>query len=158
MQLKFNLNGEDVSISISGNETLLEVLRERFDLKGTKWGCGTGECGACTVLVGGQPINSCIFLGAKAEGKKVTTIEGLSQGDTLHPLQEAFIETGALQCGYCGPGILLTSKALLDEQKTPTRNEIKDALSGHICRCTGYQKIIEAIELVINKGEGENGM
>lgn len=158
MQLKFNLNGEDVSISILGNETLLEVLRERFDLKGTKWGCGTGECGACTVLVDGQPINSCIFLAAKAEGKKVTTIEGLSQGDTLHPLQEAFIETGALQCGYCGPGMLLTSKALLDEKKAPTRNGIKDALSGNICRCTGYQKIIEAIELVINKGEGENGM
>lgn len=158
MQLRFNLNGENVSISILGNETLLEVLRERFDLKGTKWGCGTGECGACTVLVNGQPINSCIFLGAKAEDKKVTTIEGLSQGDTLHPLQEAFIETGALQCGYCGPGMLLTSKALLDEKKAPTRNEIKDALSGNICRCTGYQKIIEAIELVINKGEGENGM
>jgi len=129
------------------HKTLLEVLREDLALTGTKHGCELGECGTCTVLVDGQPVLSCLALPLETEGRRITTIEGLADGARLHPLQQAFAELGAAQCGYCTPGILLTAAALLSERPSPTRQEVKEALAGNLCRCTGYTKILDAVEL-----------
>ena len=133
-------------MEVPAHWTLLRVLRERLGLTGTKEGCGIGECGTCTVLLEGIPVNSCLVLAPKVEGKKVETVEGLGTKDSLHPLQQAFIDHGAVQCGFCTPGILMSSKALLDRNPTPTREEVQDAITGHLCRCTGYHQIIEAVE------------
>ena len=129
------------------HKTLLEVLREDLGLTGTKHGCELGECGTCTVLVDGEPVLSCLVLPVEVEGRRITTVEGMAQGGRLHPLQQAFAELGAAQCGYCTPGILLTATALLAERPSPTRQEVKEALAGNLCRCTGYTKILDAVEL-----------
>jgi carbon-monoxide dehydrogenase small subunit len=143
--LVLTVNEENVEFQINPNRTLLEVIRNDLGLTGTKEGCGTGECGACTVLLDGEPVNACLTLALQAHGKRVTTIEGLSKGGTVHPLQEAFITYGAIQCGFCTPGMILSAKALLDRKPKPKEMEIREALIGNLCRCTGYQKIVEAI-------------
>ena len=145
--LRLRVNGESYHVASEINKTLLEVLREDVNLTGTKHGCELGECGTCAVLVSGQPVLSCLMLGIEAENTEVMTVEGLTQNGKPHPLQNAFADLGAAQCGYCIPGILLTAKALLDEKPRPTRDEIRQALSGNLCRCTGYTKIIQAVEL-----------
>lgn len=150
-EIKFNLNDEDVTVIIDPNETLLKVLRERLGLTGTKKGCEEGECGACTVILNSSPVNSCIIPAAKVNGSKVLTIEGLSKNGQLHPLQEAFIEAGAIQCGFCTPGVVLSAKAILDKYDDPDEETIKDELSGHLCRCTGYLQFYDAIQLAIEK-------
>ena len=134
--------------------TLLETLRERLGLTGTKQGCDMGQCGACTVLLDGQPVRSCLTLAMDAQGQEITTIEGLARNGELHPLQRAFHEHGAIQCGFCTPGMILTAKTLLDENPTPTVREVKQAISGNLCRCTGYVKIIEAITAATGTKEG----
>jgi carbon-monoxide dehydrogenase small subunit len=143
--VRLRVNGCEYRLLVPVHRTLLEVLREDLGLVGTKHGCEVGECGVCTVLVDGKPTLSCLVLAVDAEGHEVTTIEGLSQDGELHPLQKAFADLGALQCGYCTPAMILTAKALLEENPTPTREQIRDALSGVFCRCTGYVKIIEAV-------------
>src|ERR1051326_5674830 len=140
------VNGVPVDTLTDSYKTLLEVLREDLQLTGTKHGCELGECGACAVLLDGVPVLSCLVLGVECDGRDVTTVEGLATGGRLHPLQEAFADHGAAQCGYCTPGILVTAKALLDTDPHPTRERIKEALSGNLCRCTGYLQIFEAIE------------
>ena len=145
MPLNIKVNGEDYHLEISPNKTLLDVLREDLGLTGTKKGCGTGECGSCTVLLNGQPVKSCLVLALQADGKEVLTIEGIGKSEP-HPLQIAFTEKGAIQCGFCTPGMIMTAKAFLDSNPDPTEEEIKEAISGNLCRCTGYNKIIEAIK------------
>ena len=145
--LHLRVNGDDYSVAVPVHRTLLEVLREDLLLTGTKHGCEVGECGACTVLVDGEPMLSCLTLAADVEGREITTVEGLANNGELHPLQVAFAERGAAQCGYCTPGMLMTAKALLDKNPTPTEDEIREALSGNLCRCTGYLKIIEAVRI-----------
>ena len=142
------VNGKRVTVQIESDDLLVDVLRDRLDLIGTKIGCNEGECGACTVIMDGQAVLSCLIPAMRAHGRQLTTIEGLSDGDTLHPLQQAFVEHGAVQCGYCIPGIIMSAKALLDENQHPSRDEIKETIAGNLCRCTGYVKIIEAIESV----------
>ena len=149
------VNGENVEVAFAPHKTLLEVLREDLGLTGTKHGCELGECGCCAVLVDGQPVLSCLALGVAMEGREVATVEGMADGTSLHPLQQTFAELGAAQCGYCTPGILLTAKVLLEEQPAPSREEIKQALSGNLCRCTGYIKIYEAVELAAARMRGE---
>lgn len=144
--IKFILNGKSVQVDVPPHWTLLRLLREKLGLTGTKEGCGIGECGACTVLLDGMPVHSCLLLVPKVEGRKVQTIEGLGNREALHLLQQSFIDYGAVQCGFCTPGILMSSKALLEKNPRPNREEIKEAISGHLCRCTGYHQIIEAIE------------
>lgn len=146
IRLSITINGEPHEALVDGYKTLLEALREDFGLTGTKHGCELGECGACAVLVEGEPVLSCLVLALDADGRAVTTIEGLAAGNTLHPLQAAFADLGAAQCGYCTPGILLTAKALLDREPHPSRERIAEALSGNLCRCTGYLQIMEAVE------------
>jgi aerobic-type carbon monoxide dehydrogenase small subunit (CoxS/CutS family) len=146
--LTFNLNGQGVSTKISPNLLLVDLLRDVLNLKGTKVGCRGGECGACTVLVNGEPINSCIFPAMKVAGQSVTTIEGLSKDDELDPIQQAFIDEGAIQCGFCTPAMVLTAKALLEKNPNPDESQIRQSLSGVLCRCTGYQKIIKAVQRV----------
>lgn len=146
VRLACAVNGEPVDALVDGSKTLLEVLREDLQLTGTKHGCELGECGACAVLLDGEPVLSCLVLAAACDGCAVTTVEGLATGGSLHPLQDAFADLGAAQCGYCTPGILVTAKALLDRNPHPTRTEIKDALAGNLCRCTGYLQIVEAVE------------
>ena len=141
------VNGAHRSVTTDPERTLLEVLREDLDLTGTKHGCELGECGACTVLVDGEPRLSCLTLAVEAEGHEITTVEGLASESGLHPLQHAFVELSAAQCGYCTPGMLLTAKALLDANPSPTREETKQALAGNLCSCTGYSKILEAVDL-----------
>lgn len=144
--MRLRVNGEDVEVAFEPWKTLLEVLREDMDLTGTKHGCELGECGTCTVLVDGKPILSCLAMPQDLDGAEIVTVEGLADGPRLHPLQSAFADLGAAQCGYCTPGFLLTAKALLDENPAPSRDEIKEALAGNLCRCTGYIKIYEAVE------------
>jgi len=144
--LRLRVNGETKEVAAETSKTLLEVLREDLGLTGTKHGCELGECGTCTVLINGAPLLSCLMLGVEAEGVEIVTVEGLMQGSQPHPLQQAFADLGATQCGYCIPGILLTAKALLDKNPSPTREEIREALSGNLCRCTGYSKILDAVE------------
>ena len=146
VHLEFTVNGEAAPVSFAPYKTLLEVLREDLNLTGTKHGCELGECGACAVLVDGEPQLSCLVLGVACEGKRIETVEGLADGATLHPLQEAFADLGAAQCGYCTPGILMTAKALLEKDLNVSRDQIREAISGNLCRCTGYQQIFEAIE------------
>ena len=146
--VKLTINHRDYDLAVEPNETLLEVLRDRLELTGTKTGCNTGDCGACTVLMDGKPVNSCLVLAVRADGCAISTVEGLAEGEDLHPLQAAFLDKGAVQCGFCTPGMLMTAKGLLSETPHPSKNEIKEALSGNLCRCTGYVKIIEAIESV----------
>ena len=145
--LTLKVNGELCEVAVPVHKTLLEVLREDMGLIGTKHGCELGECGTCTVLVDGEPVLSCLALPIELQGREIVTVEGMAPPGQLHPLQQAFAELGAAQCGYCTPGILLTSMALLAERREPTRDEIRDALSGNLCRCTGYTKILEAVEL-----------
>jgi carbon-monoxide dehydrogenase small subunit len=142
-----DVNGERTELLLPVHKTLLEVLREDMQLTGTKHGCELGECGTCTVLVDGRPELSCLLLPIQLEGRAITTIEGMARGAELHPLQQAFVELGAAQCGYCTPGILLSAKSLLDGNPRPSRDEIREALAGNLCRCTGYTKILEAVEL-----------
>ena len=144
--IRFDLNGRPVEVEVPGNTLLIDLLRDGFGLTGAKVGCGVGECGACTVLLNGEPVNSCLVFVASADGGQVTTIEGLAEGQ-LHPLQEAFIQAGAVQCGYCTPGMILSAKALLDKNPSPSREEVALSVSGNLCRCTGYAKIIEAVSL-----------
>jgi len=139
------VNGEEVMEWVEPRRTLLDFLRDDLNLTGTKKGCDLGNCGACTVLMNGKPINSCLVLAVEAEGSKILTIEGLSEGTILHVIQQAFIQYGAVQCGYCTPGMILSAKALLDENPNPTEEEVRVAISGNLCRCTGYKKIVEAI-------------
>jgi aerobic-type carbon monoxide dehydrogenase small subunit (CoxS/CutS family) len=146
VHLTLRVNREDVEVSFDPAKTLLEVLREDLDLTGTKHGCELGECGACAVLVDGVPVLSCLVLALECEGREIETVEGLAPGPGLHPLQAAFADLGAAQCGYCTPGILCTAKALIDEDPAPAREKIAEALSGNICRCTGYLQIFEAVE------------
>jgi carbon-monoxide dehydrogenase small subunit len=143
--VQLRVNGEVHDVAVTPNETLVEVLRERLELTGTKMGCGEGACGTCTVLLDGKPVRSCLTLAVEAQGKEIVTIEGLAQGGELHPVQKAFIEHGAIQCGFCSPAMILTSKALLDEHHHPTEEEVRRAISGVVCRCTGYAKIVEAV-------------
>ena len=149
------VNGEPVEVAFSPHKTLLEVLREDLRLTGTKHGCELGECGTCAVLVDGKPVLSCLVLGLECEGRHVETVEGMAGAQGLHPLQKAFADLGAAQCGYCTPGFLLTAKALLDEKPNPTLEEVKEALAGNLCRCTGYIKIFEAVELAAAWMRGE---
>ena len=145
--LNFMLNGEPIQVEIEPHLTLLQLLREQLELTGTKEGCGVGECGACTVLLDGKTINSCIFPAVEAEGKSITTIEGIADGKGgLHPIQKAFIEHGAIQCGFCTPGMVLSAKVLLDEIPKPTEEEIRNGIAGNLCRCTGYLQIVQAVK------------
>ena len=146
-RLSLTVNGQTSELLVPAHKTLLEVLREDLDLTGTKHGCELGECGTCTVLVAGTPVLSCLALPLELEGRAIVTVEGMASGGELHPLQRAFAELGAAQCGYCTPGILLTAQALLAEMPAPTRDEVKHALAGNLCRCTGYTKILDAVEL-----------
>jgi aerobic-type carbon monoxide dehydrogenase small subunit (CoxS/CutS family) len=159
VRLNLRVNGEEYDVLAPVHHTLLEVLREELDLTGTKHGCELGECGTCAVLVDGEPILSCLALPVELQGRDVTTVEGLAAGGQLHPLQVAFAELGAAQCGYCTPGFLVTAKALLDSNPSPIRTDIAEALSGNICRCTGYVKIFEAVELAAKRlhAEAESG-
>ena len=144
-QIKVTVNGESYQMEVPSHRTLLDFLRQDLELMGTKSGCETGDCGSCTVLLNGNVVNSCLVLAAEADGKEILTVEGLAHGNELHPLQEAFIEHGAIQCGYCTSGMLLSAKALLDEIPRPTEKEIKEALAGNLCRCTGYYSIVKAV-------------
>ncbi len=143
--MSFKINGTIFEEEIDHRRTLLEVLRENFGLLGTHKGCDEGQCGACTILVEGKAVNSCLILAASVQGKEITTIEGLAQGDKLHPIQEEFINAGAIQCGFCTPGMILTAKAFLDKNPDPSENELRNGLCGNLCRCTGYFQIIEAV-------------
>ena len=154
-RLSLSVNGEQVDALVDPSKTLLEVLREDLNLTGTKHGCELGECGACAVLVNGQPVLSCLALAVESNGSDVTTIEGVSEGGVLHPLQDAMADLGGSQCGYCTPGIIVTAKALLDREPNATRDQIKEALSGNLCRCTGYLQIFEAVENAIVRIQGK---
>lgn len=143
--ITLKINGESYPLEVESRETLLQVLRDRLDLTGAKEGCGGGECGACTVLIDGRPMNACLILAVAVQDRDILTIEGLSDGDTLHPLQTSFLEKGAIQCGFCTPGMILTAKRLLDDLPRPSEAKVRQTLVGHFCRCTGYTKIVEAI-------------
>ena len=148
ISIELIINGESYAMSLKPNETLLDVIRDKVGLTGTKKGCDTGQCGACTVLLEGKPVPSCLVLAVDAKGKDIQTIEGLAVDGRLHPVQEAFVKEGAVQCGYCTPAMILTAKALLDTNSNPTEQEIKEAIAGNLCRCTGYVKIVKAISSV----------
>ena len=155
--INLKVNGKNYAVEVDAKDFLLEVIRENIGLTGTKKGCGTGECGACTVLMDGEPVNSCMYLAIRAEGKEIVTIEGLGDVNNLHPLQKAFIDNAAVQCGFCAPGMLLTAKALLDKNPTPSEPEIREGIAGNICRCSGYVKIVKAIKeaaVVLQDGKG----
>jgi len=142
--IRFTLNGKEVEVKVKPNTTLLDLLRRKLKITSVKRGCERGECGACTVLIDNQPVNSCLVLAPQVDGKNVVTVEGIVEDEKLHPIQEAFIETGAVQCGFCTPGIILTLKALFDINSNPSEEDIRKAIEGNLCRCTGYTKIIEA--------------
>lgn len=150
-RIRVSVNGELYELSVEPKKTLLDFLRDHLELTGTKRGCDDGECGACTVLLNGRPVQACLVLAVEADGKEVLTIEGLADGPHLHPLQEAFIQHGAVQCGYCSPGMILTAKALLDENPRPTEKEVKKAIAGNLCRCGSYNKVVKAILSVAEK-------
>jgi carbon-monoxide dehydrogenase small subunit len=154
LEINTRINGQALSGSADESMSLLEFLRDTLEFKGTKLCCNTGECGACTVIYNGKPINSCVTMAADANGAEITTIEGLAEGDKLHPVQQAFIDTGAVQCGYCTPGYIMSVKALLDRTTKPTAEDIEEAVSGNICRCTGYNKIVDAIHLAADRIAG----
>lgn len=151
------VNGERVQVAFAPYKTLLEVLREDLDLTGTKHGCELGECGACTVLLDGRPVMSCLYLAVEAAGKEIETVEGLAERGVPSPLQQAFADAGGAQCGYCTPGFLMSATALLRATPNPTRDEIREALAGNLCRCTGYIKIFDAVELAAKRGAGGDG-
>jgi len=153
--IKLKINEKNYEFRIEPNILLLDLIREQAGLTGTKRGCDTGECGACTVLINGVPVNSCLVLAIETDGKEITTIEGLSNNGKIYSIQEAFVEEGAVQCGFCTPGMILSSKALLDNNPNPTEEEIKKAIAGNLCRCTGYSKIIKAIMSAARKMRGE---
>jgi carbon-monoxide dehydrogenase small subunit len=155
VRLRLKVNGEDREVLAPVHHTLLEVLREEMGLPGTKHGCELGECGTCTVLLDGRPVLSCVTLPVECEGRDIRTVEGMAEAGDLHPLQQAFAELGAAQCGYCTPGFLLVAEALLREKPEATRHEIAEALAGNLCRCTGYLKIFEAVELAAARMRGE---
>lgn len=143
--IKFTVNGEEYEVAVEPNRSLLDVLRDDLELTGTKKGCETGDCGACTVILDGRPVNACLVLAISTKGKSILTIEGVAQNGKLHPVQEAFINCGAIQCGYCTPGMILSAKALLEENPHPTEWEVREGIAGNLCRCTGYVKIVQAI-------------
>jgi carbon-monoxide dehydrogenase small subunit len=153
-QIRLKINGLAFELEVKPWATLLDTLREDLGLTGTKEGCGQGECGACTVLMDGKPVNACLILAMEAEGKEIVTIEGLASGDELHPIQQAFVDRGGMQCGFCTPGMILSAKALLDENPDPTDEEIRKGLEGNFCRCTGYTKIIESIRVAAERMKG----
>ena len=155
--LTMTVNGNEIDVAVTPNTTLLEVLRDDLGFTGVKEGCSEGVCGACTVLMNGAPIRSCLTLALEAEGASITTIEGLASRGQLHPVQQAFIDQGAVQCGFCTPGMILSSKALLDRSPHPTDDEIKTALAGNFCRCTGYKKILDAVRSVATQSTAETG-
>jgi len=153
-QIRLKINGHSHELEVKPWATLLDTLREDLGLTGTKEGCGQGECGACTVLMDGKPVNACLILAMEAKGKEIVTIEGLASGDELHPIQQAFVDRGGMQCGFCTPGMILSAKALLDENPDPTDEEIRKGLEGNFCRCTGYTKIIESIRVAAERMKG----
>ena len=155
--IQFTVNGTSHDLLVDSNRTLAQVVREDLGLTGTKQGCETGDCGACTVLLDGKPVTSCLVLAVQADGHRITTIEGLAEGADLHPIQSAFISEGAVQCGFCTPGMILSAKALLDQETHPTRQAIREAISGNLCRCTGYQKIVDAIEAASRELDSKTG-
>ncbi len=155
IEVSATVNGASVVLRTRANRTLLSILREDLHLTGVKEGCGIGECGACTVIMNGKAVNACMVLAPKMDGATILTIEGLGDEENLHPLQKAFVEHGAVQCGFCTPGMILSAKALLDENPHPTRLEIREGISGNLCRCTGYQQIVDAIESVAEQGMEE---
>jgi carbon-monoxide dehydrogenase small subunit len=151
MKIKIKVNTKEYQVEVEPSRTLLDVLRYELKLTGTKEGCSTGNCGSCTVILDGKAVNSCLVLIGEAEGKEITTIEGLAQGGKLHPLQQAFMEEGAVQCGFCTPGMILSAKAFLDSNPRPTEAEIRNGIAGNLCRCTGYDKIVRAIMRASNQ-------
>ena len=153
--IQITVNGLTRELAAEPNQTLLSLLREELDLTGTKHGCGEGDCGTCVVLLDGKPVNSCLVLALEAAGRRVTTIEGVADGNTLHPVQDAFIEAGAVQCGYCTPGMILVALALLRQNPDPTEQQVRQSISGNLCRCTGYQKIVEGVLLAARMLQGE---
>jgi len=155
IRVKLKVNGEVQNIDVKPHWTLLHVLRNVLGLTGAKLGCGNGECGACTVIMNGKAVPSCLVPAARADGSEITTIEGIQEGDVLHPLQEAFIEYAAVQCGFCTPGMILTSISLLEKNQSPTEEQVREALLSNLCRCTGYSKIVEAVLSVANRSKGD---
>lgn len=153
-QIKVTVNGILHELSVQPWETLLDVIREHLGLTGTKEGCGLGECGACTIIMDGKTVNSCLVLAVEADNRVITTIEGLANGDELHPIQEAFIKCGGLQCGFCTPGMIMSAKALLEQNPSPDEEEIRKAIAGNFCRCTGYTKIIESVKVAAKNMQG----
>ncbi len=149
--IQLNINGKNFEVAVEPHRTLLEILRDSLGLTGTKEGCGRGDCGCCTVLMNGKAVDSCLTLAVQAQGKEIVTIEGLATNGKLHPIQQAFVDHGAIQCGFCTPGMILSAKALLDKTPRPTEQEVKEGIAGNLCRCTGYTKIIEAILAVAEK-------
>jgi carbon-monoxide dehydrogenase small subunit len=151
--ITLTVNGREQELAVEPNRTLVDVLRYDLELTGTKKGCDMGECGSCTVILNGKPVNSCLVLAVQANGSEITTIEGLKTADALHPLQQAFVDKGAIQCGFCSPGMILSASHLLQKNPSPTEEEIRAALSGNLCRCTGYQKIVEAVQSVSERAK-----
>jgi len=149
------VNGEQVEVDVKPNETLLDVIRNKLHLTGPKEGCGNGECGACTIIYNGRPVNSCLVLAPEADGAEILTVEGLSKNGKLHPIQEAFIEESAVQCGFCTPGFIMSAKSLLDRNPNPAKEDIVEAFAGNLCRCTGYEPIIKAVQRVAKEGRKE---
>jgi aerobic-type carbon monoxide dehydrogenase small subunit (CoxS/CutS family) len=155
--ISLNVNGKKYDLAVKPNDTLLDVIRGQIGLTGTKEGCGLGECGACTVVMDGRTVASCLILAEEAHGKNITTIEGLAQGEKLHPVQQAFVDMNGLECGFCSPGMIMSAKALLEENPHPTEDDIKRGLAGNICRCTGYAKIFEAVKTAADRMEEDKG-
>ncbi len=154
--IQLSINGRKNTVQIDANETLLDVLREKLRLTGTKFGCGNGECGACTVIIDGQSVNSCLLLAIECEGKEILTIEGLAgENGELDPIQQAFIDNFGIQCGFCTPGVILSTKALLDINQSPTEEEIREAINGNLCRCTGYENIVKSISVAAESIRGK---
>jgi len=152
--ITFTVNDIEYEVAVAPNRTLTQVLRDDLNLLGTKEGCGVGDCGACTVIMDGKPVNSCLVLAVQAGGSRIKTIEGVASGDSLHPVQETFVEMGAIQCGFCTPGMILSATSLLEKNPHPTEQEVRQALSGNLCRCTGYQKIVEAVQEASRRMKG----